>query len=55
MDRCERDTANWTVTKPARRNERGFAVDYDAFFRLKPRHPPDEMAAHIDFGWRDFA
>ena len=55
MDRCERDTTNWRVVRPARRNEQGFAEDYDTFYRLKPRRPPSEMAAHIDFGWRDFA
>lgn len=55
MDRCERDTTAWKVLKPARRNETGTAEDYDAFYRLKPLHKPSEMAAHIDFGWRDFA
>ena len=55
MDRCERDTENWTVTKPGTRNAAGFAADYDSAPRLKPNHPPKDMVEHLEFGWNDAA
>lgn len=55
MDRCERDTANWTVKKPGRRNAGGFAADYDSGPKLKPNHSPDAMVDHLAFGWDEAA
>jgi hypothetical protein len=55
MDRCERDTENWTITKPGVRNAGGYAADYDSAPRLKPNHPPKEMVEHLEFGWNDAA
>lgn len=54
-DRCESDTANWTVTRPSRRNADGFHADYDAGPRLKPKHGAKDLAAHLDLGWSTFA
>jgi hypothetical protein len=50
-DRCEADTDNWTVVRPARRNTGGYAADYESGPRLKPKHRPSEMVDHLDFGW----
>lgn len=55
MDRCEADTANWTVAKPSRRNAAGYAADYESGPRLKPRHKPGAMVEHLNFGWNDAA
>lgn len=54
-DRCEADTANWTVARPAMRNEDGFAADYASGARLKPRSKKSELAANLDLGWSTFA
>lgn len=51
MDRCERDTENWTIKKPGKRNAAGFAADYESGPRLRPKHRPSEMVGHLDFGW----
>ncbi len=55
MDRCERDTDNWTVAKPGKRNAGGFAADYDSGPTLKPKHKPNDMVRHLQFGWNDAA
>jgi hypothetical protein len=54
-DRCEADTDNWTVVRPATRNEDGFAADYDSGARLKPKAKKSELAAQLDLGWSTFA
>ena len=51
MDRCEADTDNWTVVRPARRNAGGYAADYESGPRLKPKRRPRDIADHLDFGW----
>lgn len=55
MDRCERDTDNWTATRPGTRNAGGYAADYESAPRLKPNHRPKEMVEHLEFGWNDAA
>ena len=55
MDRCEADSANWTVVRPARRNSGGYAADYESGPRLKPKHSPRDVVGYLDFGWAEAA
>lgn len=55
MDRCEADTENFEVVRPARRNAGGYAADYLSGPRVKPLHPPKRLSRHLDFGWADAA
>ena len=55
MDRCEADTDNWRVLRPAIRNAKGYAKDYNSGPRLRPRHRPKTVAQHLDFGWAEAA
>lgn len=54
-DRCEADTANWSVVRPAKRNHDGFSVDYESGARLKPKVKRSKLAAQLDLGWSTFA
>ena len=54
-DRCEADRDNWTVIRPTKRNAEGFSADYESGARLKPKHSPKDLAAHLDLGWNTFA
>lgn len=45
------DRENWQIAKPAVRGDDGFAVDYAHFQKLKPRHPPAQMAERVVFGY----
>lgn len=55
MDRCEADTDAWEVKRATKRNADGFSLNYESGPRLKGTYPPKEMAAHLAFGWNDFA
>ncbi|MGI9624630.1 MAG: hypothetical protein ACR2PK_17490 [Acidimicrobiales bacterium] len=55
MDRCEANTTAWEVKRAANRNSDGYAANYESGPRLKGKFPPKEMAAHLDFGWAEFA
>ncbi|MCH9680557.1 MAG: hypothetical protein K0V04_03915 [Deltaproteobacteria bacterium] len=53
IDRCQRDTAHWKVTRHSQLGESGFPASYDAAPRLTPKVSPKTMHEHLDFGWLD--
>ncbi|MFN2112817.1 MAG: hypothetical protein ACK2TT_06840 [Anaerolineales bacterium] len=54
IDRCEQDTANWEVVKPAVRGDSGFPTGYDKEPLLKAKHPPSQMHKYLDFRWLEY-
>lgn len=48
------DTQSWQVVKEPVRGDDGMAVNYDGFQKLKPRHSPAAMPAHVRLGYDRF-
>ena len=54
IDFCEQEPENFDVVRPGKRGESGFPVAYDAEPRLKPKHPPSQIADHLNFRWLEY-
>lgn len=54
IEQLTQDTDSWEVVKQPIRGIDGMAVSYDGFQKLKPRHSPAQMPAHVRLGYDDF-
>lgn len=54
IEKLTQDADNWQVVKEPIRGADGMATSYDDFQKLKPRHAPADMPAHVRLGYDDF-
>ena len=54
IEKLTQDTESWQVVKEPIRGADGMAASYDDFQKLKPRHSPANMPAHVRLGYDDF-
>ncbi|WP_221568980.1 hypothetical protein [Alkalihalobacillus sp. TS-13] len=54
IDSCIADTEHWNVVKKGTLGENGFPVDYDSFYKIRPKCSPEEIVHYLNFRYHDY-